>query len=117
MVMADHVITISLEEDAKKKKHARPAPATLNLIVDDTVTYQSAEPGDVFEVIFDGSPFSDRPALVISDSTPLTVKRPGRYFSKCFITRDGERFGWSADEDPKHKSGGDQDVKPKPETA
>lgn len=112
--MADHVVTIALIEDPQHGKHALPAPAALHLVVDDTVTYQSADAGDAFEVIFDGSPFADQPALVISDSTPMTVKRPGRYFSKCFILRNGERFGWSADEDPKFESGGDQDVKPKP---
>ena len=110
--MPNHVVTIALVVDPKGGKHARPAPGSLQMAVGDTVAYQVADPGDKFEVVYEGSPFSAQPALVISDSKPVTVKTRGKFFSKCFIIRNGERFGWSTSEDPNFKSGGDQDVKP-----
>lgn len=109
--MANQLVRISLIDDGNEK-HARPAPAKLNLTVGDTVTYEAADPGDQFEVIFDGSPFNPHP-FVIRDKTPLVVTNAGRTFCKCFIIRDGQRIGWRPGENPDLESGGDHDVKPK----
>jgi hypothetical protein len=110
--MADQIVRISLFPDPLGgKPHARPAPAKLDLEVGHSVTYEAADAKDQFEVIFDGSPFNPHP-FVIRDSTPLIVMNPGRTFCKCFIIRNGQRFGWRPDEDPQFESGGDHDVKP-----
>jgi len=106
------VVSISLIPDPPDAPHARPAPARLDLEVGDTVIYQAADAKDKFEVIFDGSPFNPHP-FVIRDSTPLVVMNPGKTFCKCFIIRNGQRFGWRPNENPDLESGGDHDVKPR----
>ncbi len=105
----NHSFTIRLTDNI----HALCSPIAkqVNLFVGDTIQFVPDPPNLPFRIEFDGSPFSDVPALVIKDQAPRTLLVPGHFFFKCFLTReDGVEVGWHPGEDP--ESGGDPDVRP-----
>jgi hypothetical protein len=107
--MADQTITIRLTDNI----HALCFPRHVDLFVDDTIRYVSDPPDRPLRVVFDGSPFSNVPALEITDQNSRPLQVAGHFFWKCFLTReDGLEVGWFSGEDP--ESGGDGDVRPKP---
>lgn len=107
--MAEETITLRLTDD----NHVSCSPKHVDLFVDDAIRYVSDPPGRPFRVVFDGSPFSEEPALEITDQNPRALEVAGHFFWKCFMTRDdGIEVGWFSGEEP--ESGGDGDVRPKP---
>ena len=109
MVVANQIIRIVLTDEV----HALCFPKHVDLFVGDTVQFVPVPENLGFRVEIDGSPFSDKPALVITDQNPRTLQTPGHFFWKCFLTReDGVEVGWFFGEDP--ESGGDPDVRPRP---
>ena len=106
--MADHKIVLTLKNDI----HAVPSVNVTIANVGDTLRYDTNPPGLPFRVEIPGSPFTEKPVLVIKDRRARVLKAEGRFFWKCFMQRprDQEFVGWFSGEKP--ESGGDVDVRP-----